>query len=277
MADGHERISPTAHVTAYTWHRIGMPHARHFVTRRGWLGFWSWRVLVEWWARLLTGTPTLQQILEYRHRIIEGAALAHAPDVLVEIAGGLSRRGVTFAVDHAIRTVEIDLPHVVSLKQGVLEASELSAKLGKHSLVARDVLSDRFGEELELLLGDAQRPVIVMEGLLSYFTLDQRNTLLASVGRALKGREGIVLCDAYTRVTRGSSLGSNALKAAIKMITRGNGPTDSWANQEELEASFTSGGLGQVGVALASELPAADRPVIGDEGIPAQVVRASPS
>jgi len=275
MADGHERISPTAHVTAYAWHRIGMPWSRPFVTFGGWLGFWSWRVLLEWWGRLLTGGPSLEMMLEYRHRLIEAAAQAHEPDLHVEIAGGLSRRAVTFAVDHGVAALEIDLPHVVERKRTVLDGvSELAGKLEKHRLVARDALGDAFAGEFAELMGDAQRPVVVMEGLLTYFTLEQRTKLLTSVATALRGRDGVVLCDAYTRESRGSSLASKLLKGAIGAVTRGQGPTDSWETWDDARATFTKAGFGTVERVLAMELPEGERPRMGDEKAPSQVVRA---
>ncbi len=277
MTDDHTRISPTAHVTAWTWHRMGMPHAELFATRGGWLGFWSFRLLLEWWPRLLTSAPTLAACLAYRHRLIEAAALGHTPDLLIEIAGGLSRRGVTFAVDHGIRTVEIDLPHMVSAKAGILERSPLKERLDLHRLEAIDVLCDGFEDQLRAVLGSSERPVVVMEGLLGYFTMDQRAQLLGSLARALAGRDALVLADVYTADRRARmGLATTMLRFAIRGVTRGQGTQGSWADQETMEAAWTAAGFGSVTSVLPMSFDAAQRPRMTAEEAPLLVVQARP-
>lgn len=274
MADDHARIAPTAHVTAWIWRRIGMPHAEVFATRRGWRLFWAFELLGAWWTRLLDRSPSLTQVLEYRHKLIEGAALGHRPDLLVEIAGGLSRRGVTFAVDHGIRTVEIDLPHMVAAKTAVLGESPLADRLDLHTVTALDALSDGFAEALREVVGDAQRPVVVMEGLITYFRMDQRERLLTSVARGLAGKDAIVLADLYTLETRPETgLGAGALKFAISLVTRGQGTQGSWATNDEAEAFWKAAGFSAFDAVLPEELDAAARPRL--ERGPMLIARAS--
>ncbi len=275
MADDHARIAPTAHVTAWTWHRMGMPHAALFATRRGWRLFWSFRVLFESWTRLLSGAPTLATVLAYRHRLIEGAALAHQPDLLVEIAGGLSRRGVTFAVDHEVDVVEIDLPHMIAAKARILEATDLD--LGHHTLLAADALSEGFPAALAEVLGDAQRPVVVMEGLLGYFRMEQRSQLLSTLATALAGRDAIVLADVHTVEARAQlGLATKMLRLAIRLATRGQGTQGSWADRAAVEATWAAAGLAPLEVVLPEELPPEQRPEAGGRA-PLLVVRARPN
>ncbi len=249
MSDSHERISPTAYVTSYVWHRIGMPNAKPFATWGGFTMFWAFRVLFESWLRLVTRSPTLLRVLEYRHRLIDAAVARHEPDVLVEIAAGLSRRAVTWAADHGTRAIEIDLPHVTAAKRGFIDrAPDLVRRLGdRHQLVTRDALGDDFADELAKLLGESKRPVVVAEGLLTYFTPEQRLKLLTSVARALDGRDSLLLTDAYTKDRRSrTALGSAALKLAIRLVTRGQGTRDSWPNQAALEATWREAGFDDV-------------------------------
>ena len=275
MADEHARISPTAHVTAWTWHRMGMPHASLFATTGGWLGFWSFRILLEWWSRLLTQAPSLASCLAYRHRLIEAAALGHEPDVLVEIAGGLSRRGVTFAADHGVRTIEIDLPHMVAAKAEILQRSALSERLGPHHLEAIDVLSDGFEAQLRELLADSQRPVVVMEGLLGYFTMDQRAQLLGSLARALAGRDALVLADVYTVEARAQmGIATDLLRGAIRFVTRGQGTRGSWPDRAAVEAAWTEVGFGSLALVLPEAFPAEARPRLTADDAPLLVVQA---
>lgn len=277
MTDDHARISPTAHVTAWTWHRMGMPHAALFATRGGWLGFWSFRLLLEWWPRLITGAPSLASCLAYRHRLIEAAALGHQPDLLIEIAGGLSRRGVTFAADHGVRTVEIDLPHMVAAKAAILDASPLKGRLGLHRLEAIDVLSDGFADELRRVLGDSERPVVVMEGLLGYFSMDQRAQLLGALARALAGREALVLADIYTVEARAQmGIATTMLRLAIRGVTRGQGTRGSWADLAAVEAAWKEAGFASLRPIVPDGFPVAARPALSADRAPLLVVQARP-
>ena len=40
---GHHKIGPTAHVTAYAWHQLGLPYANLFATREGATMYWAFR------------------------------------------------------------------------------------------------------------------------------------------------------------------------------------------------------------------------------------------
>jgi len=272
VADQHARIAPTAYVTSYVWHRERFPHAELFTSPRGAFLYWLFRGLFETVPRLFVRSPTLHQALAYRHHLIDFAVERHEPDLLIEIAGGLSRRGATFA-GRGVRTVEIDLPHMIAAKQERLEQAdpELRAALDAHHTArALDVLSDGFADELAAVIGDAQRPVVVAEGLLVYFELAQRQQLLASLGAALAGRDAVFLFDAY--VTLGA--GRSVLNAAINIVTRGQGPRPGWASWDAVGAALTEAGFTTHGPVRADALPQERRPELTDERMPGRVIEA---
>src|SRR5688572_7525842 len=129
MNERDEKIGPTAHYTAYVWHRLGMPHAEHFATRKGAALFWGFRLGGEWIAAAIPGMPSMSQYLAQRHLAIEHALSEHAPDLIVELGAGLSRRGVTWAVDRGVRYVEVDLPHMVDAKRARIPQALRSERL----------------------------------------------------------------------------------------------------------------------------------------------------
>ena len=72
MTDGSDaRIAPTAHYTAYIWHRLGLPYAELFVTPEGRRLFWTFRLAGEWIAAASPSLPSMVQYLELRHRVID--------------------------------------------------------------------------------------------------------------------------------------------------------------------------------------------------------------
>lgn len=237
------KIGPTAHYTAYVWHRLGMPYAEHFATPLGARLFWSLRAAGEWLVALSPTLPSMPQYLELRHRLIEHELTRLRPDRVVELGAGLSRRGLTWAVDHGVRYTEVDLPHMVAAKEQRIAAlpgalPERARRRLDH--VARDVLAPDFPQWLEQQLAGAEQPVVIAEGLLGYFEPEERARLARSIAAALRrAGGGSFLCDLRAREGgRGVELASRFLKLGIRAVTRGRGARADFASVAEVRDFF---------------------------------------
>jgi hypothetical protein len=182
------KIAPTAHYTAYAWHVLGLPHAEYFATPLGKRLFHAYRLLEL--PATLRGEPSkLLRTLRNRHTLIDAELERIQPDVVVELGAGLSRRGLTFALDAGVRYVEIDLPAMVAYKRQLLATrvpAALQERLGVGCACWTWTSSRRgFADALAQELRGAQRPVIIAEGVVGYFEADQRSVLLERVRRAL--------------------------------------------------------------------------------------------
>jgi O-methyltransferase involved in polyketide biosynthesis len=245
----HERIAPTAHYTAYVWHRLGLPYAHLFATPLGRRLFWSLRASAEWVAVMHPTLPSMTQYLELRHRAIEHALAEAKPDRVVEIGAGLSRRGVTWAADHGVEYVEVDLPHMIAAKRDAIAArapASLRAKLdGRLRHEAVDVLSREFAAWLAGVLAGAERPVVIAEGLLGYFPLDERSEIARAVAEGLRAAGGgTFLCDLRAREGgRAVAVGAKLLRGAIWLATRGRGAREDFASHDAIRAYFREAGF----------------------------------
>lgn len=242
-----DQIAPTAHYTAYVWHRLGFPHAEHFATPTGRRLFWSFRFAGEWLAVAHPTVPSMLQYLELRHRSIEVGLEDAKPDRVVELGAGLSRRGLTWAADRGVDYLEIDLPHMVSAKRELIEARvpapvrERARGRLRHEAV--DVLGPGFESWLSRALEGAERPVVIAEGVLGYFELADRERVARSVARALDGR-GSFICDLRAR-EGGSAVAAAAklLRAGIWLVTRGRGARDDFPSRQAVESYFERAGF----------------------------------
>lgn len=246
--DGHHRISPTAHYTAWVWHRLGLPHAELFATARGRRLFWAFRAAGEWVGTVSPRVPSMEHYLAYRHRLIDARLRALEPDMLVELAAGLSRRGVTWAVDHGVPVLEVDLPHMVEAKRRRLERAPpavLRATRERLEQVSSDVLDPAFGELLTERIARAERPAVVAEGLLGYFDLAQRRRLLTSVAAALRARgRGWMLCDLHTRERQHEvRRAARYLRLVISVVTRGQRALAPFDDDAHVERFFLDAGF----------------------------------
>jgi O-methyltransferase involved in polyketide biosynthesis len=245
----NERIAPTAHYTAYVWHRLGLPYADLFVTPRGRRLYWSFRAAGEWITDRYPGLPSMTQYLEMRHRAIEHAMGEVDPDRVVELGAGLSRRGVTWAVDHGVDYVEVDLPHMIAAKRAVIEeraSAELRARIGarlRHEAV--DVSSGELEHFLESELRGAARPIVIAEGLMGYFPYDERLAIARAVAGALgKIGGGSFLCDLRSREGgRTVAVAATILRGAIWLATRGRGAREDFASPEAIRGFFRDAGF----------------------------------
>ncbi len=258
-----DRIAPTAHYTAWVWHRLGLPHADLYATAQGAAVFWGMRLLGEWMAAMAPGVPSMTRYLERRHLLIDRALEAHGPDRIVEIGAGLSRRGTSWAADQGVPYVEIDLPAMIAVKTALLaERAPETLRLrlaGRLRLIEGDALDPGFEAVLRRELAGAHRPAIVAEGVLGYFTPGQRARLAARVRQALGANGGIFLSDLRTREGHERMpLASRGLRAGIGLLTRGRGAGKEIEDDEAVRALFREAGFEQAApvdiAALAPEL-----------------------
>jgi hypothetical protein len=245
----YARIGPTAHVTAYAWHRLGMPYGELFSTREGARMYWMFRGSVEWATRFLP-IPSLLEFLEFRHRLMEAELERLDPDRIVELGAGLSRRGITWVLDRHIPYTEIDLPHMSAAKRSMLERApgRVRRALESHELELRstNILAPGFADELAKLLAGSKRPVVISEGMLPYFSFPDAETLLRSIATALRstGVTGHYLTDVQ-RADRERKFGPGpqVLRQAINLVTRGQGGERPFRDLEHVDRFFALAGF----------------------------------
>lgn len=247
MSDA-ERIGPTAHYTAYVWRRAGLPYAEHFATRQGAILYWGFFALGEWATRLSPTVPSMRQYLEYRHRLIDAVVARLQPGCVVELGAGLTRRAVTWAADHEVPAFELDLPAMAAIKRRRLARApaRLRARLGsRHAVHDADVLAPELPAQLARWLHGHARPVVIAEGLLSYFDPEPRARVLAAVAQALRaGGGGFMVCDLHTAAAQARvGLAAHVLRAAIRGLTRRRRALDPFADFAALHRAFLVAGF----------------------------------
>jgi hypothetical protein len=248
-SQGYDKIGPTAHVTAYAWYQLGMPYAHLFVTREGAAMYWTFASTAGMIGRFFK-LPTLVEYLEFRHRVIEAQLELLDPDLVIEMGAGLSRRGITWVLDRGVHYIEIDLPHMSEAKRRILDDApgrvRRALREGELELRSTNILAPSFSDELAAMLAGAKRPVIVSEGMLDYFDLDDRQKLLENLVKGFRkaGVGGYYLTD-LQRGDRERKVGPAAmvLRQAIKLATGGQGPAKPFRDLEHVDRVFALAGF----------------------------------
>ena len=170
--DGSEAISPTAHYTGFVWARNGLSPPG-LATPEGRVLFESLRAPMA--ISDLLGAGTLEAYLLARHRAIDAllqrAIEERGVEQVIEIAAGMSGRGMRFAQTYGDRLlyVEADLPAMAQRKRRTL--ARLDALSGRHRVEDLDALrasGSRSLPELVRPLDQNQGLAIITEGLLGY-------------------------------------------------------------------------------------------------------------
>jgi O-methyltransferase involved in polyketide biosynthesis len=239
------KIGPTAYYTAYAWHRLGLPHADVFATPRGRALYWSFRLAGEWLVKVQPRAPLLVEVLAYRHRVIDRELERIAPDRVVEIGAGLSRRGITFA-EQGVRYLEIDLPHMVREKERRIARAPAAVReaIGDRLRIeAHDVLAPDFAEWLARRVEGAARPVAIAEGVLGYFAMEERARIVRAVREAL-GARATFLCDLRDEERMLPVRGAvRVLRGAIELVTRGRGLHRDFGTADEVRRFLLAAGF----------------------------------
>jgi len=184
MTERAADLSVTALYTSATWSWGRLPNAElldHAHARR------VFRLVnaVLKVARPFIGLRApLHLALIHRHTLIDSLLRASGYVRVLELAAGLSRRGVTFTADPRIDYVEVDRPDVVAKKRELLERTpDGRAALARANfhLVAADVLTESFETVCPT---DGARLFVIAEGLLMYLEPEAQRSL----GRAVAGR-----------------------------------------------------------------------------------------
>ena len=238
----NRRIGSSAHFTAWAWNVLGFPYADAFATPLG-RGLYAGNRALAW----MTGgrrAPRRHPLtaLEFRHRLIEAAVMRHDPDCIAELGAGLSRRPITFALDHGIPALEFDQPHMVAAKRRALSRAGLHRPGTPHRLIATDVASPGFAAQLCRELQGFDRPMIVAEGLTLYLDPTGLHRMFTAIGQALAGTDGALLFTTRFDQPDDHRLGRRIRRALVRRLIRPNSiqPFKSWAT---LQTALTEAGL----------------------------------
>ena len=267
MTENTGNLSVTALYTSATWNWGKLPNADlfdHAHARR------VFRVVnaVLGVARPFIGLRSpLPLALLHRHTLIDVLLRASGSERVLELASGLSRRGVTFSSDPRIDYTEVDRPDMVAAKRRLLERThEGRAALGRPNF--RLLSADVETTALDVLsVPDGAPLFVIAEGLLMYLDADAQRRLYRAVATRLVPDGGTFVFDFVPprelpppgRVGRG-------LDWAMKRWTGGQGFARDERTRDEVIADLGKCGFYRAeaiephGVARAWGLPHPDTP-----------------
>ena len=193
---GYEKISPTAAIVAYLRSFSDIPYAKEMARESGAEEVYR-RVHGEPGGRAPRFAPLWEARYKLTNRILRGLG----SDQVLELAAGLSPRGLEFTRDPEVTYVASDLDEMLQAERQVVERILRSEgpRPNLHFAVADAV----GGEGLSRAAAPFARgePIaVVTEGLIPYLDRQERTALAGNVRRLLEGSGGHwVASDVRTR------------------------------------------------------------------------------
>lgn len=178
-------LSVTALYTSQAWVWGGFDGAELLATKEAKIVF-DFTNLVLGLLRLLRWRqPLLRHSLVQRHAMIDHLLEASAATQVVELAAGLSQRGVSVSRRTEIEYIELDLPHMIAKKRELLARTDAGkAVLERPNFHFRSV--DLRDAALDLDI-DATRPLcVIAEGVFMYFPADEQRRLWRMIAAAMQ-------------------------------------------------------------------------------------------
>ncbi len=199
-------------------------------------------------TRPFTGVEApLPIALLHRHTLIDVLIRSSGTQRVLELAAGLSRRGVTFSADAAIDYVEIDRAPVVDKKRQLLERTEAGrtalARPNFH-LTAGDVEAI----SLEAVCPPDGRALwVIAEGLMMYLDADGQRAIGRTVAERLVDAGGTFVFDFVppSELPQPGNVG-RGLGWVMKQFTGGRGFARDERSRDQVAADLVSCGFDRV-------------------------------
>jgi len=181
--------------------------------------------------------------IEARYKLINKILDATDSTQILELASGLSSRGITYTKNPKVKYVEMDLPPLQELKKNILNSLKIN------------------NVNLKLLSGNALRPedfykaisffdvkksiTIVNEGLLRYLNFDEKALVAKNIRHVLEKAGGLWITSDITRKSFLNNQNKNMPYFNQNMISKTNKSYNNYAfdNMEHVEEFFDNLGF----------------------------------
>lgn len=197
MKESYEKISPTAKFVAYMRTFTDIPCAKEIAEESG-----SEKVFQELTDESAKSTVRLAPYWEARYKATNHILVEYGITQILEIAAGLSPRGLAMTRDPKIIYVVTDLPQILDVERTIAETILARSNSHRPNLYFRAVNA----MDMESLSTAAaafkyDKPIaIITEGLLPYFNRSEKGTLAGNIHELLGKYDGIwITSDVHTR------------------------------------------------------------------------------
>jgi O-methyltransferase involved in polyketide biosynthesis len=193
----YEKISPTAKLVAYLRGFSDIPFAREIAEESG-----ADRTFRELGGQSSESLVRLAPFWEARYRVTDRIISQRSITQILEVAAGLSPRGLAMTQNSGIVYVVTDLPQILDEEKAIAETILLKSNNRRPKLhfEAANALDRESLSRASAVFGFDQPIAIITEGLLPYLNRKEKAVLAGNVNEILRKYGGIwIASDVHTR------------------------------------------------------------------------------
>lgn len=173
------------------------------------------------WPVLPAYLKRIESFLKLRHQAIEERLDILQPDMVVEVAAGLSPRGLTYAREWPhVPYLELDLADMAAAKRSHLRGEKLPDDF---HISDADILAADFVERLAIKPDGQQKLVVITEGLMPYLSFEEKEQAWRNVQQLMRmaSPSSRYLMECYpTERTMANRMTGKAVLAIMDAIVR---------------------------------------------------------
>ena len=245
MKESYEKISPTAKLVAYLRTFTDIPFTKEIPTKSG-----AEKTFHELADETAKSMIRLAPMWEARYKVTNRILAERGITQVLEIAAGLSPRGLAMTENPDVVYVATDLPKILEEEKEIAEAILVklnSQRPNLHFQAANCFSMDSLSTAAAAFNHD--RPLaVITEGLFSYFTRDERKALAGNIHELLEKYLGFwITTDVHTKqsLQKMSQFDENAKKRLIRISSSTESTLESnfFEDENDMKQFFEKGGF----------------------------------
>jgi O-methyltransferase involved in polyketide biosynthesis len=248
MKESYEKISPTAKFVAYLRSFTNIPFAREIALETG-----AEKTFQELTGESKESTVRLAPFWEARYRVTDRILAEYSVTQVLEIAAGLSPRGLAMTEKPDVVYVVTDLPQVLDEEKEVAETILANSNIRRPNLHFQPANAfDMESLSTAAAAFECDRPIaIITEGLLPYLNRIEKEALAGNIQVLLRKHHGLwITSDVHSKqyLQETSKLDDNMQKrlTSISRATERTLESNVFADENDIKQFFDKAGFRMV-------------------------------
>jgi O-methyltransferase involved in polyketide biosynthesis len=246
MKKSYQKISPTAKFVAYLRTFTDIPFAKEIAAESG-----AEKTFQELSSGSTESIVRFAPLWEARYKATDRIIAQHSITQVLEVAAGLSSRGLAMTENPDVVYVVTDLPQILEQEEAIARAilARLNSRRPNLYFQAANAL-DRESLSRAATPFKPNRPLaIITEGLLPYFSRGEKEALAGNIHKLLEKYGGIwITSDVHTKQFRKevSQVEENVVQqrqSKISSITGSNLESNLFADENDIQQFFNKAGF----------------------------------
>lgn len=240
---GNEKIGPTAFITALYRTFSDIPYAQEIFDALEKLRIIKGETDIPSELKKYERSP----LIEARYKIDSKLILENDSHQILEIASGLSPRGLTISSDKNTKYVEVDFPEVIKLKKDIVSSIKNDQQKDSNNNLffeSGDALKENDLMRASKHFNEKEKIIVLNEGLLAYLTFEEKIILSKNIYKLLSIFGGVwITPDIILPESKEDNIMKGTYNQNLQKLTKSTIDKNRFKNEDEAKKFFENIGF----------------------------------